>query len=499
MLQNRWIRPLAVLAVPLTAAALLTSCDDDNDLPTEPGPPTGQGDVLVPEGFRIETVATGLTYATDVAFGADGATYIAEAGGHTYGTEPSNAPPARILRLTAGGGTEVVYDNNVPLDVIRSTQCDQFPEGLIGPITGITFNPDNGLLYIAHRTRVSTLDPQTGAFQTIVDCLPAWGPFQNNKVIFGPDDKMYFFVSTQSNSAVVGGHMLKVLTSYNKPHKHDIPCEDVTLTGQNFEFPNPFTPEPHDTAVTGTFVPFGVPVEEGQVIPGDFPCSGSIMRVRPDGTGLELVAWGFRNPYGYDFSPGGELFITENQYDVRGSRPVFGTGDLLWRVEPGTWYGWPDFYAGRPLTDDDWFQAPNKSDPDFVLLEHPQEPPRPVALLGVHSSSNGMDFSTSPEFGYVGQAFIAQFGDMAPKVGKVLDPIGFKIVRVNIEEGTIHDFAINRASTNGPASLLESGGLERPLDVQFSPDGTALYIADFGVMLVHEDTGIRPIPGTGVL
>jgi hypothetical protein len=46
----------------------------------------------------------------------------------------------------------------------------------------------------------------------------------------------------------------------------------------------------------------------------------------------ELVAWEFRNPFGVAFAHG-ELYITENAFDECGSRPVFGAGDVPWRVK----------------------------------------------------------------------------------------------------------------------------------------------------------------------
>ena len=55
----------------------------------------------------------------------------------------------------------------------------------------------------------------------------------------------------------------------------------------------------------------------------------------------------------------------------------------------------------------------------------------------MHSSSNGFDFSRSKAFGFEGEAFIAQFGDMAPEVGKVWSPVGFKVVRVDVATGVI--------------------------------------------------------------
>src|SRR3546814_15500209 len=70
------------------------------------------------------------------------------------------------------------------------------------------------------------------------------------------------------------------------------------------------------------------------VVGGQVPCTGAIMRVRPSGGPPELVAWGFRNPFGLAFSSDGRLYVTDNGFDERGSRPVFGTGDLMYVIEP---------------------------------------------------------------------------------------------------------------------------------------------------------------------
>ncbi|HYE53282.1 MAG TPA: hypothetical protein VD996_00510, partial [Chitinophagaceae bacterium] len=133
-----------------------------------------------------------------------------------------------------------------------------------------------------------------------------------------------------------------------------------------------------------------------------------------------------------------------------------------------------------------------------LLQVYPNTPPKPSAIFGVHSSSNGLDFSTNNAFGYTGQAFVAQFGDMAPSAGKVLKPVGFKIVRVNVDDGVIRDFAVNKGKRNGPASWLGTGGLERPVSVKFDPGGKALYIVDFGIMKMTEK-GPQPQTGTGVI
>jgi len=307
---------------------------------------------------------------------------------------------------------------------------------------------------------------------------------------------VYFGQGTATNAGVVGLDNFGFGWLKRHPEFHDVPCRDVTLAGRNFTTPNPLT-EADDEATTGAYVPFGTSTSPGQVVRGRLPCGGAIMRVRVSGGSPELVAWGLRNPFGLAFAPDGRLYTAENSFDERGSRGVFGTGDVLYRIEPGAWYGWPDYHAGRSLDDAQWYKPRGKPAPGFVLASHPGRPPAPAAVLGVHSSSNGLDFSRSAAFGYVGEAFVAQFGDMAPNVGKVLSPVGFKVVRVNVSTGVIEDFATNRGKTNGPASWLGSTGLERPVAARFDPAGTALYVVDFGVMTMGDQP--RPVAGTGVL
>lgn len=169
--------------------------------------------------------------------------------------------------------------------------------------------------------------------------------------MIGADGFLYFGQGTATNSAVVGEDNAQFGWLLRKPAFHDVPCSDVTLTGRNFTTENPLTATDDDRATTGAFSPFGTTTTDGQVIKGAVPCNGAIMKVRLTGGAPELVAWGFRNPFGLAFSPGGELYVTDNSYDERGSRPVWGTGDLLFAVKPGMWYGWPDISAEWGVTE----------------------------------------------------------------------------------------------------------------------------------------------------
>jgi glucose/arabinose dehydrogenase len=435
-------------------------------------------DIALPDGYKIELVAQGLSFPSAICFDASGRPHVVEAG-YSYG-EVFLQP--RLVRIEPDG----------KLTAVASGEQN-------GPWTGVDFH--NGAFYVAEGGvrdggRILRIDAN-GAITPLVSDLPTVGDHHTN----GPairDGYLYFTLGTATNSGVVGTDNAKFGWLQRHPQFHDIPCRDVTLSGRNFETDNPLTAAAGDKVRTGAFVPFGTETRPGQVIKGQLPCTGAVLRVPVAGGTPELVAWGLRNPFGLCFAPDGRLFITENSYDDRGSRPVWGTGDVLWEIKSGQWYGWPDFAEGRALDSDHEFHPPGKPSVKPVLQTNPASPPKPAALLGVHSSSNHFDFSRTAAFGYQGQAFIAQFGDMAPGVGKVVAPVGFKVVRVDVGTGTVMDFAANKGRRNGPATWLKHGGLERPVAARFDPAGTALYVVDFGILKTTK-AGVEPQPKTGVL
>jgi glucose/arabinose dehydrogenase len=436
------------------------------------------GDIALPKGYRIEPVAAGLTFPTGITFDAAGTPHVVESG-YAYG-EVWTTP--RLLRIEPGGKASLIASG-----------------GKNGPWTGVTYHEGN--FYVAEGGareggNILRITPE-GKIAVVAESGPT-GDHHTNGPVIGPDGWLYFAQGTATNSAVVGEDNHRFGWLKRDPDLCDIPCQEIVLAGENYTSGNPFETGGREPVTTGAFVPFGTMTTPGQIVRGELPCSGAVLRVRPEGGKPELVAWGFRNPFGLAFSGEGALFSTDNQYDVRGSRPIFGAGDLLWEVRPGVWYGWPDYHGGNPVYDGDRYRAPGRERPKRLLEKHPNSPPRPVAVFAVHSSSNGFDFSRYPEFGHVGEAFVAQFGDGAPVTGKVLAPVGFKVVRVDIRNGVTRDFAVNKGPKNGPASLLEGGGLERPVAARFDPSGKALYIVDFGVML-HDAGGAVPKTNTGVI
>lgn len=441
-------------------------------------------DVAVPPGYCIEPMAAGLTYPTSVATDDHDRVYVLESG-YSYG-EDFTRP--RLLRLERDGSISTIAAGD---------ETD-------GPWTGMSYS--DGVFYVsdggAARGGGRILRISLGGdIETLVDGLPSMGDHHTNKPVVGTDGYLYFGVGTATNSGVVGPDNAKFGWLKRTPDLHDIPPVDIVLRGRNYVSRNALDPASGQRVVTGAFVPYGTRTQPGQVIPGRLPCTGAILRTPVNGNGeLEWVAWGFRNPFGLAFAPDGSLFCTDNLYDERGCRPVYGAGDLLWKVNSGLWYGFPDYYGNIPLTHPRFSEKKDQNPPGFLLAHHPNVPPEPAAWLGVRSSSDGLDFSRNPCFGHCGEAFVAVFGDIvACGDGKVRRPVGCRVVRVDPCSGTIEDFVINKGKEAGPASKEGHCGIERPVDVRFSNDGSELYVVDFGVMTTLERHKPTPYRGTGVL
>jgi glucose/arabinose dehydrogenase len=433
-------------------------------------------DVLVPHGYTVEVAANGFNAPDHCTFDDQGNCYVIESG-HKITQAP------RILKVDVRTGDYSTFY--------------QFPPSrwhITGAVTGACWH--QGYLYVMNTDTLSRID-QAGHIEDIVTGLPGIGDHQANYPVVGPDGKIYFGVGTATNCGVVGADSAAFEWLPKHPHFHDVPGADIRLVGRNYSYRNVLG-KITETVESGAYSAFGTPSTPGQVVPGNVKCNGSILRCNPDGSDLEVVAWGLRNPYGPAFHPDGRLFTTEHGMDERGRRYIIGDPDDFYEIQQGEWYGWPDFASGIRLDDGYWGTDGQGREP--VLADFPNPtPPKPLASFQTHTAANGMDFSRSEDFGFTGQAFVALFGDLAPitSVRYSARPAGFKVVRVDPNTGEINDFAVNRIA--GPASLLPHSGFERPSHCQFGPDG-ALYVVDFGnIDVAVEKGGIRIKEGTGVL
>lgn len=416
-------------------------------------------DIELPPGYNIEVFATYLDTPINMIFTENGEMLVADAG--------VISGSGKVLRLS-NNGFEVIA------------------EGFNPPLTGINYL--NGNIYVSHRGFITIVKPDRTK-KDIISGLPSLGDHHNNQVMFGCDGKMYFGQGTTTNSGVVGldnGWVKKY------PFFHDYPGSNIILNGQNFITENIQTASPNDYALTGAYSPFGIPSMPYEMVKGIVRASGSILRANLDGSELELVAWGLRNPFRMKFDRFNRLFSTNHGADVRGSRPINNSPDEFQLIMPGAWYGWPDYTGGLPVTLPQ-FKAEGEAQPKFLLAEHPMVPPKPFTVFTPHSAIMGFDFNYS-NFGPYGDAYIAEFGSEAPETtgGKPLPNVGHRVSRINMQTGEVTNFAINKSGF--AASYTGGGGFERPIDVVFGPDN-AMYVLDFAVSPKDEPDEFYPNSG----
>jgi glucose/arabinose dehydrogenase len=417
------------------------------------------------DSSALELVAAGLSFPTSLAIGADGSFYLAESG-LPFGGAP---PGGRIWRLESNSQRTLLVENLRP------------------PVNGLTLH--EGQLYVSEGgspARISRFDLDGRLQAVILDNLPGPGNYHTNMVAFATDGKLYFSQGAMTNTGIIGLDAYELGWLRRLPHGHDLPGYDIVLSGVNIETPNPLCEEDNARTQTGAFVPFGVRTEREQRVAAQLPCTAAIMRCNPDGSELELVAWGLRNAYGLGFLPDGRLLAVDQGADDRGSRPAGNVPDMLFEVHKGGWYGWPDFIGDVPITDAR-YRPERGAPPTFLLANHDELPPPEKPLLRFPPHTAAVKFDVAPDRSprWAGQLFVALFGDEVPMTAPSGPRAGRSVVRVNPADWSLHSFVQN--------------GLLRPIDVRFSPAENALYILDFGSFEMLDKGGVSAEAKSGKL
>lgn len=220
---------------------------------------------------------------------------------------------------------------------------------------------------------------------------------------------------------------------------------------------------PSDSSHGWKYIKFG---PDGKLyVPVGMPCNvcnpederyGTIMRMEPDGSQLEIFARGIRNTVGFDWDPNTkELWFTDNGRDWLGDD--LPPDELNRAPEPGMHFGFPYCHAG------------DIPDPEFGKDRNCSEFTAPEMKLGPHVAALGMTFYTGTMFPeeYRNQIFIAEHGSWNRKI-----PIGYRVTLVRLENGTPVSY---EPFADGWLQGLAAWG--RPVDVLVMPDG-ALLVSD---------------------
>ncbi len=184
----------------------------------------------------------------------------------------------------------------------------------------------------------------------------------------------------------------------------------------------------------------------------------SIIRLRADGSGLEVYARGIRNSVGMDFHPRtGELFFDDNNVDNMGDD--IPPGELNRVSRPGQHFGFP-YYAGGHVRH-----------PDFELAEPPAVV-FPVLEYQAHTAPLGLGFYHGDQFpaDYRNDLFVAQHGSWNRTI-----PVGYRVMRIHFDAA-----GLPVGKSVFASGWLQADGrvLGRPADVQTLPDGSLLVTDD---------------------
>jgi glucose/arabinose dehydrogenase len=184
----------------------------------------------------------------------------------------------------------------------------------------------------------------------------------------------------------------------------------------------------------------------------------NIVRINPDGTGLEYVARGVRNSVGHAFHPvTKELYFTVHGRDWMGDDEP---NDTLHHVtRPGAHFGYPYCHQGDIL------------DPEFGRGRSCSEFSPPLLKLGPHVAANGIHFYAGGMFPaeYKNRAFIAQRGSW-----NRTQKSGFRVMMVTLAPG-----GVPRYEVFAEGWLQGDQFWGRPVYVQEMKDGSLLVSDDF--------------------
>jgi glucose/arabinose dehydrogenase len=207
------------------------------------------------------------------------------------------------------------------------------------------------------------------------------------------------------------------------------------------------------------------------------PMVSAIVRMKPDGSGMEVVAEGVRNSVGFDWHPvTRELWFTDNGRDALGDDVP---GDELNVVsKAGLHFGFPYCHQG------------DVADPEFGSERTCATTEPPAMKLGAHVAAIGFTFYTGSMFPatYRNAAIIAEHGSWNRTT-----PSGYRVMVVHTDgrratgyEPLVDGFLPGMRAGAAPGGFAAGkAATGRPADVLQMPDGSILISDDKGNRLIR--------------
>jgi glucose/arabinose dehydrogenase len=346
------------------------------DLPAISAPTYGLAEVvpmpagakpLVPPGFTVEMVTSGLGSARVIRVAPNGDLFVADSMSNTV----------RVYRIPQGSA--------------KPTHDEVFATGLRQPF-GIAFyplGPNPEWVYVANsnglvRFRYKNGDLKaTGQPERLVENIPVVHHWARD-IAFSPDgSRLFFSVGSGSNVA---------LDMFPEPHLATVPAPHIV----------------HGLAEWIKTAPLGAAwdTEERRAV---------VLSFDPDGKNEKTVATGLRNCSGLTIQPAtGQLWCVVNERDDIGDDTPF---EYATQVREGAFYGWPWYYIGG--NEDPRLRMKRPDLKDKVTM--------PDVLIQAHTAPLQIAFYEGDNFPpeYKGSAFVTMHGSWNRQ-----NRTGYKVVRL---------------------------------------------------------------------
>lgn len=191
----------------------------------------------------------------------------------------------------------------------------------------------NDKLFFLTNDKLMEYDLDKKTSNIVLDKIPSEGRYLCRNLII-KDSKLLLSIGAVTNSGIADKD------GYNI---HKVPYDrspiNITLNGINY-----------GENKTGAFVPYGNSTKEGEKVKAQDLGNASVVEIDLNNKNkVGLYACGIRNVTGWAIDSENSLIGIVGGMENAGDRAVQRDSDYLYKIDKGTWYGWPDFSGGDPI------------------------------------------------------------------------------------------------------------------------------------------------------
>lgn len=397
--------------------------------------------------FSSRVLTTGLDNPWAMRWGPDDMIWVTErTGGEVTRVDPVSGAKQVLLTL------EDVYTGPQHEGLLGMALHPELLEGTGNDYVYIGYTINNGtaeepdpsaqiVRYTYDENLQQLVDPMI-----LIEGLPAWNDHNAGRVVFGPDEKIYYSIGEQG--ANFGRNLRRPNLAQALPTQDEVDSQDWhTYSGKILRL----------------------------------NLDGSIPEDNPeiDGVKSHILSYGHRNPQGIAFGPDGTLYESEHG-------PA--SGDELNIIEPGGNYGWPNvsgYIDDKAYTYINWSEAPEDVDqntdplpdsvPQFEESDFEGDMVDPLAAYWVVED----DYPIGEICGYICDPTIAPSSIMYYDAGEDgISEWDNSVLIPTLKHGTLYVQALSEDGMEAdglPTAWLSTQNRYR--DVIVAPDNKTVFIA----------------------